>query len=58
MPSAPVAESESRFAESDSKHFTLSEEKDTESRTVGSDWVRWVQKAMGFRHKILMQTPS
>ena len=55
MPSGPVAESESRFH---SKLSTLSGEKDTESR---DSWVRLgklVQKAMGFGHKILMQTPS
>ena len=50
MPSGPVAESESRF---DSKLSTLSGENDTESReTVGCDWVRWVEKVMGFGHKI------
>ena len=48
MPSGPIAESESRF---DSKLSTLSGEKDTESGTVGCDWVRGVQKAMGFGHK-------
>ena len=46
MLSGPVAESESRF---DSKLSTFSEEKYTE--TAGCDWVRWVQKAMGFGHK-------
>ena len=47
MPSGPVAESELRF---DSKLSTLSEEKDT--LTAGCDWVRLVQKSMGFGHKI------
>ena len=45
MLSGPVAESDSRF---DNKLSTLSEEKDTESRDSGHNWVRWVQKAMGF----------
>ena len=49
MPSGPVAESEPRF---NSKLSTLSGEKDKSPGTVGCDWVRWVEKVMGFGHKI------
>ena len=55
MPSGWVAESESRF---DSKFSTLSVEKDTESRDSCVRLGKVVQKAMGFGHKILMQTLS
>ena len=49
MPSGPVAESESRF---ESNLSSLSEERTQSPGTVGCDWVRWVEKAMGFGHKI------
>ena len=53
MSSGPVRESELRF---DSKLSTLSGEKDTESKTAGCDWVRWVQKVMCLGPKIWKQT--
>ena len=45
MPFGPLAESESRF---DSKLSTSSEEKDTESGTVGCDWVSVGTESDGF----------
>ena len=49
MPFGPVAESESRL---DSKSLLCQKKKTQSPGSVGCDWLRWVQKAMGFGHKI------
>ena len=55
IPSVTVAESESRFV---SKLFTLSGEKDTESRDSWVQLRKVGRESDGFGHNISMQTPS